>query len=36
MERQCKYRKVGNWILKGIKYRFTEILTYNPFPFLFV
>lgn len=36
MERECKYRKADNWILKGIKYGFTDILTYNPLAFLFV
>lgn len=35
MERECKYRKVDNWILKGIKIRFTEILMYNLLAFLF-
>lgn len=36
MERECKYKTVDSWILKGVKYRFTEILTYDPFTFHFV
>lgn len=35
MERELKYRKIDNWILKVIKYRFREFFTFNPFAFLF-